>query len=224
MTDFALGHSSPTELRDRLAAERGGAPHIVLRDGDATQRILELSPERERVTLGRGEGCDVHLSWDPEASRVHAELELLGGVWTVVDDGLSSNGTLVNGMRIASRRRLRDRDLLQIGQTVILFRDPAREGLTETQTGVAYTAPKLSDAQARVLLALCRPYKDADQFTSPATNQQIADELFLSVEAAKTHLRALFAKFEVGDLPQNQKRARLVERAFQTGAVSERDL
>ena len=40
----------------------------------------------------------------------------------------------------------------------------------------------------------------------------------------KTHLRALFAKFGVEDLPQNQKRAKLIERAFQTGLVSERDL
>ena len=51
-----------------------------------------------------------------------------------------------------------------------------------------------------------------------------SDELFLSVEAVKTHLRVLFGKFGVEDLPQNQKRARLVERAFQTGIVNERDL
>jgi hypothetical protein len=82
----------------------------------------------------------------------------------------------------------------------------------------------VSDAQRRVLLALCRPYKEPGPFTTPATNQEIASELFLSVEAVKTHLRALFAKFGVEDLPQNQKRARLIERAFQTGLVSERDL
>jgi hypothetical protein len=34
----------------------------------------------------------------------------------------------------------------------------------------------------------------------------------------------LYDKFSVQDLPQNKKRAALVERAFQTGAVSERDL
>jgi predicted ArsR family transcriptional regulator len=87
-----------------------------------------------------------------------------------------------------------------------------------------FTPPRLSEAQRRVLLALCRPYKEPGPFTTPATNQQIADELFLSVEAIKTHLRALFGKFGVEDLPQNQKRAKLVERAFQTGLVSERDL
>jgi len=51
----------------------------------------------------------------------------------------------------------------------------------------------------------------------PATNQQIADELFLSLDAVKTHLRMLFHKFGIEDLPQNQKRARLVEMALQFG-------
>jgi DNA-binding NarL/FixJ family response regulator len=40
----------------------------------------------------------------------------------------------------------------------------------------------------------------------------------------KTHLRALFEKFGVAELPQNQKRVALVERALQSGLVSERDL
>ncbi|MGH2919200.1 MAG: response regulator transcription factor, partial [Solirubrobacteraceae bacterium] len=57
----------------------------------------------------------------------------------------------------------------------------------------------------------------------PASNQQIADELVVSVEAVKTHLRALFDKFAVGDLPRQAKRGQLVKRAFQTGAISTKD-
>jgi hypothetical protein len=37
-------------------------------------------------------------------------------------------------------------------------------------------------------------------------------------------MRTLFEKFEVEQLPQNEKRARLVERVFQIGAISEYDL
>ena len=75
-----------------------------------------------------------------------------------------------------------------------------------------------------MLIALCRPFRDDDGFATPASNQQIADELVLSVEAVKTHLRALFEKFGVGDLPRQAKRAELVKRAFQLGAISPRDL
>ena len=45
---------------------------------------------------------------------------------------------------------------------------------------------------------------------SGASGCQIAEELYLSQAAVKTHIRALFERLEVGDLPQNRKRARLV--------------
>jgi hypothetical protein len=38
------------------------------------------------------------------------------------------------------------------------------------------------------------------------------------------HLRTLFRKFELGELPQNQKRAKLAECVLQYGLISERDL
>lgn len=225
MSDYPLGPSSPIEIQARLAAERRGRPHLLYRREDGAQAIVELDSARERLAVGRGPRSGLHLHWDNDVSQAHAELERLGGVWTVSDDGLSRNGTFLNGIRIGGRQRLRDRDVLRFGDTVVVFRDPASADLTETHTGApALALPVLSDSQRRVLLALCRPFKAPGQFATPATNQQIADELFLSVEAIKSHLRALFAKFDVADLPQNEKRAKLVERAFQTGAVTEREL
>ena len=82
---------------------------------------------------------------------------------------------------------------------------------------------QLTDTQRRVLIALCRPYRDGG-FATPATNQEIAAEVFLSVDAVKMHLRTLFGRFALGELPQNQKRARLAECALQSGMISHRDL
>jgi DNA-binding NarL/FixJ family response regulator len=48
--------------------------------------------------------------------------------------------------------------------------------------------------------------------------------LVLSTEAVKTHIRALFQRLGVEDLPQHHKRVRLVELAFQQGLVTPRDL
>jgi pSer/pThr/pTyr-binding forkhead associated (FHA) protein len=156
---------------------------------------------------------------------VHAEVERIAGDWAVTDDGLSSNGTFVNGDRVQSRRRLRDGDALRFGATLVQFHDPVGADRPGTvAAGEPLTRASLSPAQKRVLVALCRPLKGSPSYATPATNQSIADELFLSVDAVKTHMRALFTKFGIEDLPQNQKRLRLVELAFQTGLIADRDL
>jgi pSer/pThr/pTyr-binding forkhead associated (FHA) protein len=174
--------------------------------------------------MGRASDCDLQLGWDAEISRVHAELEYVGSDWALVDDGLSRNGTYVNGERLSGRRRLRHGDHLRLGHTALVFHAPDRH---ETATALAVDLPsrlKLSEAQQRVLVALCRPFKHGRAYATPATNQQIAGELFLSVDAVKTHLRVLFQKFALEDLPQNQKRVKLVERAFASGLISDHDL
>jgi DNA-binding CsgD family transcriptional regulator len=123
------------------------------------------------------------------------------------------------------RRRLRDGDMLRFGATVVLYRAPAEAGDDSTVVSSdALDAAGVSPAQRRVLVALCRPFKDTAAFATPATNQEIGSELHLSVDAVKTHLRALFQKFGVEDLPQQQKRVALVQRALQSGLITERDL
>ncbi len=54
--------------------------------------------------------------------------------------------------------------------------------------------PRLTETQQRVLVALCRPLREGASFATPASNQQIADELHLSLDTVKTHLRTLFAR------------------------------
>lgn len=215
---------SVSELKARLDAERTGHPFVVYRDRDERQHLVDLH-ELDQLSIGRRHSVDLVFDWDDQVSRLHARLERVDEDWTVVDDGLSRNGTFVNGERIHGRRRLSDGDTLRFGSTTLTFRSPQAEVVAGTAiAGEGPAAVVLSPAQRRVLVALCRPYKDGGAFASPATNQQIAEELFLSVDAVKTHLRALFAKFGIEQLPQNQKRTRLVERAFFGGVISERDL
>jgi FHA domain len=216
--------ATPVELRERLEAERSGAPFLVYRDEDGGQRLVALS-DRSELTIGRERDCDVCIDWDPLVSGLHAELRAAGGRWLLVDDGLSRNGTYLNEQRVVGRRRLRDLDQVRIGSVVLVFRDPARRGRTSTAIELeAAPPPRLSPAQHRVLVALCRPFAEGAEFARPATNQEIADQLVLSVAAVKTHLRALFPRFGLEHLPHNEKRAALARQALQTGAVSLADL
>jgi len=214
----ALRSVSPRELAQRLEAERRGIPLLVHLDAEARQRIVELGSVRS-LTVGRSPANDVPLPWDHEVSRLHAVLAQEGGEWTIADDGLSRNGSFVNGRRLRGRHRLRDGDAIKIGATVLVYLcgDGRRLGTT-TAASREVEPPVLSAAQRRVLMALCGPLLEAP-FAGSRSNQEIADELFLSVETVKSHLRTLFDLFGIGDLPQNRKRAELVRRAFETGVL-----
>lgn len=217
--------ATAAELKAQIEAEREGLPFLIYRDGDGKHRLYVLRDDTERVTLGRRTSADVPLPWDDEVSRLHAELVRSDRDWTLSDDGLSLNGSFVNGEPIRGRRRLKDGDAVRIGATVLVFRNP-RDGESRATMPSAELRKvvSLTPAQKRVLVSLCRPFKESAMFATPPTNDQIAGELFLSVDAVKKHLRALFEKFGVEHLPQNEKRARLVERAFAGGFISEREL
>jgi pSer/pThr/pTyr-binding forkhead associated (FHA) protein len=215
--------ASPAELKQRIEAERRGRPFLLLRDDQGRQRIVELDAQGPQ-TIGRSEEAEVRIDWDTQVSSAHVELRKLAGDWLAIDDGMSRNGTFVNGERVAARRRLRDGDELRVGRTLLVFREPARRRTTTFVPRLAEHAPELSPAQKRVIVELCRPFRDGGAFARPASNKEIADALHLTVAAVKTHLRTLFVRFGVEGLPQNEKRARLVQRAFEEGAVSPTDL
>jgi DNA-binding CsgD family transcriptional regulator len=211
-----------SKLAALRAAEREGAPFLAFKDGDG-ELELQLLGELERLTVGRSDQNAVALTWDPEVSRTHAQLELVGEDWTLVDDGLSRNGSFVNGERVAGRRRLQDGDMMRIGRTSVLFRRP---GVVSDTTVVADEVGlvRISEAQRRVLVALCRPLAADARTGTPAGNRQIAEELHLSQDGVKTHIRALFAKLGIDELPQYRKRTELAHRALDLGLVGRRDL
>jgi pSer/pThr/pTyr-binding forkhead associated (FHA) protein len=217
--------TSAPELKAQIEAERRGRPFLVFRDGDDRQQIVVVEPGTAALWVGRGESADLRLDWDAEVSALHAQIEVVRDECTLLDDGLSRNGSFVGERRVDGRRHLRDGDTLRFGQTTVLFRRPG-EGAPEATVAASQVpaTASVTPAQRRVLLALCRPFKDESGFATPAANQAIGAELHLSVDAVKTHMRALFEKLGVEDLPQNQKRAALVERALQSGIISRREL
>ena len=213
------------ELEARLDAERSGMPFVVFRDGDGRQHVVSLPSDDDRVALGRRPERGIHLSWDPEVSRVHALLERVAGAWTIVDGGLSRNGTFVNDFRVAERRRLDDGDVVRCGNVLLEFHDPGSRSDDETRKAEDAQSPsaRLSPAQRRVLIALCRPLADTPHGV-PATNKEIAAELSVSVDAVKTQLRRAAEVLGLEGMPQNQKRAKLAWAALDTGVVTPRDL
>jgi pSer/pThr/pTyr-binding forkhead associated (FHA) protein len=216
--------STPTELKIRLEAERDGLPFIVFRDDSGQQHLRQLRAGDGAVDIGRRSACGLSLHWDPGVSRAHAEIQPIGSDWVIVDDGLSQNGTFVNGERITGRRRLHSGDVIRIGKTTLAYWAPPASTAAATTTAGDFLveAPTLTQAERRVLVALARPLKQPGGV--PATNQQIAHELYVSIPTVKTHLRSISEKFGLADVPQTHKRHELIARAFRDGILSEHDL
>ena len=90
-------------------------------------RLVVVAPETERgrsypvegdVTIGRGGGCAVPLTFDTFVSQVHARVtERDGSLW--IEDIGSTNGTYVNGQRIAAPTKIGKGDRVQVGETVL---------------------------------------------------------------------------------------------------------
>jgi pSer/pThr/pTyr-binding forkhead associated (FHA) protein len=211
------------DLKAINEADRRGAPFLVLRTQDGRQLVRELPAGPARLTVGRREESDVALAWDHEVSRLHALLEHAGDDWMVVDDGLSRNGSFLDGTRIVGRRRLRDGSRLVFGETAVIYRDPGESHSTSTAAlPLGATTMPVTPTQHKVLVALCRPVNES-AFAPPATNREIGESVFLSVDAVKAHLRVLFERFGLEELPQNQKRGRLAAIALVSGLVTQRD-
>jgi DNA-binding SARP family transcriptional activator len=220
-----LRRPSAVELKDLLAAERTGAPFLVILDAEGRQHIRILDDTGAPVTIGRVPETDVSLEWDGEVSRLHAQLEPIGSEWAIVDDGLSTNGTFLNGHRIAGRQRLIDGDALRLGRSYLTFRHPAQQRAVSTiRPGQLPAVDEPSATRHRILVALCRLWKQHEGSVTPATDHQIAAEVSLGVDAVHAHLRVLCQRLDLDDLPQNQKRARLAELALEQGIVTPREL
>ena len=119
-----------------------------------------------------------------------------------------------------------DRDLIIVGETGLLFRDPSNLAVPARRTRQADdAAPTIGGAQRRVLVALCRPLATVPgPARFPATNQVIAEELNLTISAVKANLTQLYEKLGLDHLAQNEKRLALAETALRSGMVQPSEL
>ena len=217
-----MAQQTPTELKEVIAAERTGYPFLVWRTDGGEQRLLLLDRSNWRVTIGRDAAADVPLPWDAEVSRTHALLEQVGRGW-MLDRRRAVAQRVVREWHPHRRapapvrqgpagvRRHRGHLSGDVGR-----HDPDRLGDRRP------SAIPLSPMQRKVLIALCRPVQDSASAT-PATNRQISEDVFLTVDAVKAHLRVLFDRYGLSQLPQNEKRARLVAIVLEAGVLVPRD-
>lgn len=112
----------PDECHSPEAVEND-SPRLYYSDGGRARKLV-LSALTPRVLIGRANDTHVTVTSDRSVSRLHSVIEWIGGHWTIRDEGMSRNGTFVNGERLVGRRRLRSGDNIWIGNSLLAFRGP----------------------------------------------------------------------------------------------------
>ncbi len=109
---------------------------IVVESGDLEGKAFEI--DRDRFTVGRDPGCDLALE-DSQVSTRHVQFTRApDGVVSVEDLG-STNGTIIDGRRIAGRLALTGGEHVRLGRTVLVI-SMARPG--EGGAGATVIAPR----------------------------------------------------------------------------------
>lgn len=124
---------------------------ITVDQGSGEARQIEVAGDR--ISIGRDPDCDLVLD-DTLVSRRHAEIERRADGRTYVSDLGSTNGTLINGRRIATAEPLTSRDTLQVGGARILLATAAPDETrlaSGTVVGEANRAPGPATMERQVL-------------------------------------------------------------------------
>jgi predicted component of type VI protein secretion system len=92
---------------------------FVMRSGPTPGVTFPL--DGDQLTIGRDSVNGVAIN-DAEVSRKHARLTFQGGKYVVEDLG-STNGTFVNGQRLAGPVVLKPGDVVSLGEQIVLMYD-----------------------------------------------------------------------------------------------------
>src|SRR5215208_4893253 len=97
MTEDAAGPHPVTavELKAQSEAERTGRPFLAYRDEEGQRELVMIDPDVTELWVGRSPSADVQLAWDDEVSGLPAQLEVVRDECTLVDAGLSPNGSFL---------------------------------------------------------------------------------------------------------------------------------
>ena len=101
-------------------ASSPGRGRLVVVASSVLEEGSEVELNTAQVTVGRGANNDLALTDDEFASARHARIEpRRDGVY--VEDVGSTNGTFVNGIRLARERKLAPGDVVRIGETELRY-------------------------------------------------------------------------------------------------------
>lgn len=116
---------------------------LIMRSGPTPGAAFTL--EGDQITIGRDSVNEIVIN-DAEISRRHARLTFQGGKYVLEDLG-STNGTFVNGQRLAGPRVLKAGEVVSFGEQIVMVFEA-----TNFDAGATVVSPR-----AAVVPSVSRP-------------------------------------------------------------------
>lgn len=132
---------------------------FVMRSGPTPGATYSL--DGDQLIIGRDSSSGVAIN-DAEVSRKHARLNFQGGKWVLEDLG-STNGTFVNGQRLASPVVLKSGDVVSLGEQIVLMYEALSTDAGATM--ISHKAPARTAVPSPVAAA---PAPAAPVYAAPA--------------------------------------------------------
>jgi pSer/pThr/pTyr-binding forkhead associated (FHA) protein len=126
---------------------------LIMRQGPTPGASFNL--EGDQLTIGRDATNDVTIN-DAEISRRHARLTFQGGKYVLEDLG-STNGTFVNGQRLAGPRVLKAGEVVSFGEQIVLVYE-----VTTIDAGATMVSPRAAAVPSVARPAMPAPLPPAD--------------------------------------------------------------
>ncbi len=177
-------------MSDSATAIGGERPtaSLIVRRGAEVGRTYAL--RADSTVIGRVEGATLVIE-DSQISRSHAKISWVAGQY-VIQDLNSTNGTLVNGVRITAPQPLANGDSIGVGQTLLAFQVTAPGAPAPGQTGRPRTKPTLLPTrQAKFTHDVFVNYSHADR-------EWVQSALLPRLEATGLRIIIDYRDFEIG--------------------------
>jgi predicted component of type VI protein secretion system len=110
---------------------------LIMRQGPTPGATFLL--EGSQLNIGRDSSNEIVIN-DAEVSRRHARLTFQGGKYVLEDLG-STNGTFVNGQRLAGPRVLKAGEVISLGEQIVLVYE-----VTTNDPGATMVSPRAAAA------------------------------------------------------------------------------
>jgi predicted component of type VI protein secretion system len=108
---------------------------LIMRSGPTPGAAFTL--EGDQINIGRDSANEIVIN-DAEISRRHARLTFQGGKYVLEDLG-STNGTFVNGQRLAGPRVLKAGEVVSFGEQIVMIFEA-----THFDAGATVVSPRAS--------------------------------------------------------------------------------